>query len=73
MAFWLVESGQRVKNIPNCHGDDEIQCLSQDNTYTRLYTGSTNGTVKVRPNVSGSCITNPGFDKWAEYFLKVCL
>lgn len=48
MSYWLVESGQRVKNVSDCHGNAEITCLSQDATYTRLYTGSTSGTVKVR-------------------------
>ncbi|VDD74035.1 unnamed protein product [Mesocestoides corti] len=54
MAYWLVESGQRIKNITNCHGDAEITCLSQDSTFTRLYTGSTNGTVKVW-DMNGHC------------------
>uniref|UniRef100_A0A0R3WJX6 WD_REPEATS_REGION domain-containing protein n=1 Tax=Hydatigena taeniaeformis TaxID=6205 RepID=A0A0R3WJX6_HYDTA len=55
MSYWLVESGQRVKNVSNCHGNAEITCLSQDSTFTRLYTGSTNGTVKVW-DMNGSCL-----------------
>ncbi|KAL5971512.1 WD repeat-containing protein 49 [Taenia solium] len=55
MSYWLVESGQRVKNVSNCHGNAEITCLSQDATYTRLYTGSTSGTVKVW-DMNGSCL-----------------
>ncbi|CDS41509.1 WD repeat containing protein 49 [Echinococcus multilocularis] len=55
MSYWLVESGQRVKNLSQCHGNAEITCLSQDATYTRLYTGSTNGTVKVW-DMNGSCL-----------------
>lgn len=47
MVFWMVESGKQVKSVPKCHGDAEITCIVQDEASSRLYTGSTSGTVKA--------------------------
>nr|CUU98598.1 hypothetical transcript [Hymenolepis microstoma] len=55
MAFWMVESGKHIKSVPRCHGDAEITCLVQDEASSRLYTGSTNGNVKVW-DMNGHCL-----------------
>lgn len=47
IIMWLADTGQKVKQFNNAHGNSEVTCLTQDQTETRLYTGSTDGTVKV--------------------------
>ena len=47
MAFWLLDTGQRVKNHSGIHGDAEVTSLAQDSSGTMLYTGATDGTIKV--------------------------
>ncbi|XP_035829374.1 uncharacterized protein LOC101863074 [Aplysia californica] len=46
ITMWLVDTGQKVKQFNNTHGNSEVTCLTQDQSETRLYTGSTDGTVK---------------------------
>ncbi|VDL20227.1 unnamed protein product [Hymenolepis diminuta] len=53
MVFWMVESGKQVKSVPKCHGDAEITCIVQDEASSRLYTGSTSGTVW---DMNGHCL-----------------
>ena len=48
LVMWMVDSGQKVKQFNQVHGNSEVTCLAQDQSQTRLYTGSTDGTVKVR-------------------------
>ncbi|XP_071788999.1 cilia- and flagella-associated protein 337-like isoform X2 [Asterias amurensis] len=45
--MWLLETGQKVKQFLNCHGNAEITTLGLDHSETRLFTGSSDGTVKV--------------------------
>ncbi|GFN83300.1 WD repeat-containing protein 49 [Plakobranchus ocellatus] len=45
--MWLADTGQKVKQFSQAHGHSEVTCLAQDHTQTRLFTGSTDGTVKV--------------------------
>ena len=45
--MWMIDTGQKVKQFNGTHGNAEVTCLGQDQTETRLYTGSTDGTVKV--------------------------
>ena len=46
VIVWMVDTGQKVKQFANTH-TAEVTCLAQDPSETRLYTGSTDGTVKV--------------------------
>ena len=45
--MWMVDSGQKVKQFNQIHANSEVTCLAQDQSHTRLFTGSTDGTVKV--------------------------
>ncbi|CAH1788695.1 unnamed protein product [Owenia fusiformis] len=45
VQIWMVDSGQKVKQFTQAHGTAEVTTLAQDET--RLFTGSTDGTVKV--------------------------
>ena len=45
--MWMIDTGQKVKNFTNVHGNAELTALAQDENETRLYTASTDGTVKV--------------------------
>lgn len=47
LTMWLADTGQKVKQFSQTHGHSEVTCLAQDHTQTRLFTGSTDGTVKV--------------------------
>ncbi|GFO26515.1 WD repeat-containing protein 49 [Plakobranchus ocellatus] len=47
LTMWLADTGQKVKQFSQAHGHSEVTCLAQDHTQTRLFTGSTDGTVKV--------------------------
>ena len=49
--MWMLDTGQKVKHFSHAHGQAEVTCLAQDPTETRLYTGSTDGTVKVNLNL----------------------
>ena len=49
IIMWMIDTGQKVKQFNGTHGNAEVTCLGQDQTETRLYTGSTDGTVKVCP------------------------
>lgn len=44
----MIDTGQKVKQFNNTHANAEVTCLAQDPTETKLFTGSTDGTVKVR-------------------------
>lgn len=52
LIVWMIDTGQKVKQFNNTHANAEVTCLAQDPTETKLFTGSTDGTVKVR--VQGS-------------------
>ena len=45
--MWLIESGQKIKTFTELHGQAEVTRLTFDETNTRIYTASTDGTVKV--------------------------
>ncbi|XP_062597738.1 WD repeat-containing protein 49-like [Saccostrea cucullata] len=47
MIVWMIDTGQKVKQFNNTHSNAEVTCLAQDPTETKLFTGSTDGTVKV--------------------------
>lgn len=46
--FWMIDTGQKIKQFTSCHGNAEISTMAFDANETRLLTGSTDGTVKVR-------------------------
>ena len=47
VVVWMVDTGQKVKSFANTHGQSEVTALAQDLSETRLFTGSTDGTIKV--------------------------
>ncbi|XP_053091153.1 WD repeat-containing protein 49 isoform X2 [Pangasianodon hypophthalmus] len=47
VKIWLMDTGQKVKHFPCCHGDAEITTMALDATQTRLFTAGTDGAVKV--------------------------
>ena len=46
--MWMLDTGQKVKQITQAHGQSEVTSLAQDLNHTRILTGSTDGTIKVR-------------------------
>lgn len=49
----MIDTGQKIKQFTGCHGNAEISTMALDANETRLLTGSTDGTVKVRPDRRG--------------------
>ncbi|XP_069848045.1 cilia- and flagella-associated protein 337 isoform X1 [Dipodomys merriami] len=47
VSFWMVDTGQKIKQFTGCHGNAEISTMALDANETRLLTGGTDGTVKV--------------------------
>ena len=47
IIMWMIDTGQKVKQFNGTHGNAEVTCLAQDQSETRLFTGSTDGTCKV--------------------------
>nr|XP_003416320.2 WD repeat-containing protein 49 [Loxodonta africana] len=47
VSFWMIDTGQKIKQFTGCHGDAEISTMALDANETRLLTGSTDGTVKI--------------------------
>ena len=48
LYMWLIENGQRTKSFSELHGpNSELTCLEFDESNTRIYTGSADGTIKV--------------------------
>lgn len=46
--MWMIDTGQKVKQFNNIHSTSEVTSLAQDNFGTKIYTGATDGIVKVR-------------------------
>ncbi|XP_034356915.2 cilia- and flagella-associated protein 337 isoform X1 [Arvicanthis niloticus] len=67
VSFWMIETGQKIKQFAGCHGNAEISTMALDANETRLLTGSTDGTVKVW-DFNGYChhILNVGQDGVVE-------
>ncbi|KAI4548097.1 hypothetical protein MG293_000427 [Ovis ammon polii] len=54
VSFWMIDTGQKIKQFTGCHGNAEISTMALDANETRLLTGSTDGTVKVW-DLNGCC------------------
>ncbi|XP_062987994.1 WD repeat-containing protein 49 [Elgaria multicarinata webbii] len=67
VIFWLIDTGQKIKEFTGCHGNAEISTMALDGTQTRLFTGSTDGAVKVW-DFNGHCHhkLNAGRDQAVE-------
>ncbi|XP_063297758.1 WD repeat-containing protein 49 [Pelobates fuscus] len=47
ITFWMMDTGQKIKQFSGCHGSAEISTMALNSSGTRLLTGSTDGTVKI--------------------------
>lgn len=67
VIFWLIDTGQKTKEFTHCHGNAEISTMALDGSETRLFTGSTDGTVKIW-DFNGHCHhqLNAGRDQAVE-------
>uniref|UniRef100_A0A670IEZ1 WD repeat domain 49 n=1 Tax=Podarcis muralis TaxID=64176 RepID=A0A670IEZ1_PODMU len=67
VIFWLIDTGQKIKEFTGCHGNAEISTMALNGTQTRLFTGSTDGTVKIW-DFNGHCHhkLNAGRDRAVE-------
>lgn len=74
ITMWMIETGQKVKQFANAHGNSEITTLTQDATETRLFTASADGTVKIW-DFNGHChhILMAGNGDPAEISQVLCL
>ncbi|KAM4771123.1 cilia- and flagella-associated protein 337 [Rhinophrynus dorsalis] len=67
ITFWMIDTGQKIKQFSGCHGNAEISTMALDASETRLLTGSTDGIVKIW-DFNGHCHhkLNAGRDQAAE-------
>ncbi|KAG2463349.1 WDR49 protein, partial [Polypterus senegalus] len=67
VTFWMIDTGQKIKQFTKCHGNAEITTMALDASETRLFTAGTDGTVKVW-DFNGHCHhkLNAGQDQSAE-------
>ena len=54
----MIDTGQKVKHFKT-HSGAEVTALAQDTTETRIYTGSTDGTVKVNSGADPGGVPQP--------------
>ena len=47
VTVWDVNTGSKMLQLSNAHGEQEITCMSIDTGGKRLLTGARNGNVKV--------------------------
>uniref|UniRef100_F7FGI1 WD repeat domain 49 n=1 Tax=Ornithorhynchus anatinus TaxID=9258 RepID=F7FGI1_ORNAN len=64
VTFWMIDTGQKIKQFTGCHGNEEISTMALDESETKLFTGSTDGTVKIW-DFDGHChhVLNVGQDQ----------
>ena len=48
VSIWMLDTSQKVKQWTDAHGSAKLTALAQDHNETRIVTGATDGTVKVR-------------------------
>ncbi|XP_051874572.1 WD repeat-containing protein 49-like [Pristis pectinata] len=67
VTIWMIETGQKIKQFTGCHGNSEITTMALNDTETRLFTASVDGTVKIW-DFNGHCHhkLNAGRDQAAE-------
>nr|XP_026689544.1 WD repeat-containing protein on Y chromosome isoform X2 [Ciona intestinalis] len=56
VSVWDIETGSKSLTFSNAHGQEEITCLSFDDTCRRLFTGARDGTIKVWSFQNGNCL-----------------
>ncbi|XP_043853024.1 WD repeat-containing protein 49 [Dromiciops gliroides] len=47
VSFWLIDTGQKIKQFSGCHGNAEISTMALDPSEKRLLTGSPDGGIKI--------------------------
>jgi hypothetical protein len=47
MFIWLIENGQKIKSFNELHENSELITMEFDETNTRIYTASSDGSIKV--------------------------
>jgi hypothetical protein len=52
MYVWLIENGQKIKSFHDLHESSELITMEFDETNTRIYTASSDGSIKVKQNYS---------------------
>ncbi|XP_072330537.1 cilia- and flagella-associated protein 337-like isoform X1 [Scyliorhinus torazame] len=67
VTVWMIETGQKIKQFPECHGNSEITTMALDDAETRFFTASVDGTVKIW-DFNGHCHhkLNAGRDQAAD-------
>ncbi|XP_036611568.1 WD repeat-containing protein 49 [Trichosurus vulpecula] len=47
VSFWMIDTGQKIKQFTGCHGNAEISTMALDPSEKRLLTGSPDGAIKI--------------------------
>ncbi|XP_074048619.1 cilia- and flagella-associated protein 337 [Macrotis lagotis] len=47
VSFWMIDTGQKIKQFKGCHGNAEISTMALDPSEKKLLTGSPDGAIKI--------------------------
>ena len=47
ICFWSLETGRKMVELTEAHGNEEISCMALDPTKSRLFTGTREGSIHV--------------------------
>ena len=56
VSVWDVDTGEKVIQFSNCHGDHEITAMAFDGSGRRLLTGGKDGSLKFWNFNNGECL-----------------
>ncbi|XP_066936412.1 cilia- and flagella-associated protein 337-like [Clytia hemisphaerica] len=54
ITIWFLNTGQKVKQISEAHGEAELTTVCLDHTQTRILTAGTDGVIKIW-DINGNC------------------
>lgn len=52
VVVWDVNTGRKLIELKNAHGQEKITAMTTDHSQCRLITAASNGTIKVTPHLS---------------------
>ena len=57
MSVWELDTGEKIIQFSNCHGNAEITAMAFDPTGRRLITGARDGSIKIWNFNNGACLS----------------
>ena len=66
VSVWDVDTGEKIIQFSNCHGNLEITAMAFDPTGRRLITGARDGSIKIWNFNNGACLSKLQTDHEVE-------